>query len=826
MRALSAERASLEQEVEQLRRWSKEIAGEQQRRHVAALDKQRDQLGQAPHLQRQEYERTLSMVRSECATRVSTLEEERDCEVAQLKAYAESSTVQLRAEADNMQRWLVKERREWASAEKKLRARHDDRMDEIRVYYLDRLSMLGKEYEARLSTFHASIGQAETEADIRMENQAAAHRAFVAALEVRLAREEAARSAAITAAMRTSLSEMQLELDHCMGVIAFHEKRHATTLTSLRQAVRTRRAAVDRLRAESAQALAAMCAESTSTIEALRIKAEADTKAATAKHEGILQALRDEHTAIVAKRDLKIATLSDDSSSAVAKLVEKGEKMQVDFEAKHKDTAAQHAAELQALRDAHAAEAAEYEAKIAQAKADGVSELAALQSVRKGDVDRITAAAQKEYEELKCEVEDLRYELDKEREERADEKERLEVKLKTEQEARQEDQTRLKDEQTRLMDEHAAAAADFEAKLQVQRELRGKNLDESTQQLAQQTADAADRLAAQAAAHKAAQEGALSALESKLTRENAATMAATVGALGESLNDLEVTLEDELLKSRKLVAAMRVQAEKRAKAQGAQMVQLKREATARLITLARSIRSAEVEAAAHRAEGAAERARLCEENDGKLQAAAEVLARSKEILHEDRAKQKAALAERDQLLSAFRPALKELLPPVPTDGVIRVYLSHADGLRAGDLNGLSDPYIVLSYGGKKEKSPTVKQTLNPIFDWQFLFDVASIGDALSEDMLIEAWDEDNVTHSDKLGSGSLELKDHLIALEGGQRVECSTTLEYKPLVGKPVVAGKVYFTLTWEAKSDAYSGVRQVLAEQHESAVVYGAINF
>ena len=209
-RALTAECASLEQELVQIREHSKQISNEEQRRHLAALDRQREKLGQAPMLQRQDYERTLSRVRDECSNRVVRLEAERATEVASLKEYAHRSTAQLRAEASNLQLWLVKERREWATAEKQIRDRHNSRMDGLREIHEGQRAMLVKEYEVQLSTFGCSLSQIEAETNLRMANQAASHRATLATLKARLASEDAARCTA----MRVSLSEMQTELDH------------------------------------------------------------------------------------------------------------------------------------------------------------------------------------------------------------------------------------------------------------------------------------------------------------------------------------------------------------------------------------------------------------------------------------------------------------------------------------------------------------------------------------------------------------------------------------------------------------------------------------
>lgn len=43
-------------------------------------------------------------------------------------------------------------------------------------------------------------------------------------------------------------------------------------------------------------------------------------------------------------------------------------------------------------------------------------------------------------------------------------------------------------------------------------------------------------------------------------------------------------------------------------------------------------------------------------------------------------------------------------------GTLRVHLQHASGLKAGDRNGLSDPYAELSLAGQQHRSRTLKKS--------------------------------------------------------------------------------------------------------------------
>ena len=51
-----------------------------------------------------------------------------------------------------------------------------------------------------------------------------------------------------------------------------------------------------------------------------------------------------------------------------------------------------------------------------------------------------------------------------------------------------------------------------------------------------------------------------------------------------------------------------------------------------------------------------------------------------------------------------------------SNGVLRVRLSHALGLRSMDRNGFNDPYVKLTVGKKTVKSKTIRKTLNPRWD--------------------------------------------------------------------------------------------------------------
>ena len=89
-------------------------------------------------------------------------------------------------------------------------------------------------------------------------------------------------------------------------------------------------------------------------------------------------------------------------------------------------------------------------------------------------------------------------------------------------------------------------------------------------------------------------------------------------------------------------------------------------------------------------------------------------------------------------------------------GRVRVSVIRAANLRAGDSDGLSDPYMKLKLGGMTEVSAVVKKTLNPRFDWDYTFGFEDRTFAFAATLKIEAWDHDfGLSLDDKLGHGTL-----------------------------------------------------------------------
>ena len=75
-------------------------------------------------------------------------------------------------------------------------------------------------------------------------------------------------------------------------------------------------------------------------------------------------------------------------------------------------------------------------------------------------------------------------------------------------------------------------------------------------------------------------------------------------------------------------------------------------------------------------------------------------------------------------------------PALAVLGTLHVRLKGANGLRGADLNGLSDPYAVLTLHGVKHKSKTISKSLNPRWDETFCFE-GSLGELTDQPMQLE-----------------------------------------------------------------------------------------
>jgi len=108
--------------------------------------------------------------------------------------------------------------------------------------------------------------------------------------------------------------------------------------------------------------------------------------------------------------------------------------------------------------------------------------------------------------------------------------------------------------------------------------------------------------------------------------------------------------------------------------------------------------------------------------------------------------------------------------------VLKVKLCNAVGLAPADANGLSDPYVKLTFAGETKKSATCMKTLNPVWDESFTFP-CNYYDLKDGKIAVDAWDYDMLSSNDTIGSGELVIAPFMTkGLDSGLATQCSVEL--------------------------------------------------
>ena len=122
-------------------------------------------------------------------------------------------------------------------------------------------------------------------------------------------------------------------------------------------------------------------------------------------------------------------------------------------------------------------------------------------------------------------------------------------------------------------------------------------------------------------------------------------------------------------------------------------------------------------------------------------------------------------------------------------GKIQIGLLEAKDLPKTDLVGKSDPYAILSHGNQKFKTDTVKNTQNPKFNYDAVFNVPDNGDS---NIKIDLLDSDRIGKDKPLGSALIDIDDVMTngslpptwyPLKGGKSGQVLVTANFDPSSG-------------------------------------------
>jgi Ca2+-dependent lipid-binding protein len=103
------------------------------------------------------------------------------------------------------------------------------------------------------------------------------------------------------------------------------------------------------------------------------------------------------------------------------------------------------------------------------------------------------------------------------------------------------------------------------------------------------------------------------------------------------------------------------------------------------------------------------------------------------------------------------------------EGSLAVNLIKARNLIKADVLGKSDPYALIKFGNQKDKTSTIKNTLEPQWDHHAEFKVPDGG---ADKILVEVFDADKLGKDKSLGKVEIDVLDltagdsHWVPLEG------------------------------------------------------------
>ena len=117
-------------------------------------------------------------------------------------------------------------------------------------------------------------------------------------------------------------------------------------------------------------------------------------------------------------------------------------------------------------------------------------------------------------------------------------------------------------------------------------------------------------------------------------------------------------------------------------------------------------------------------------------------------------------------------------------GLLTLTLMRAQGLKAADINGYSDPYVIARCGEQEKRSRTVRRSLDPKWDEELTFQ-GRLSTMINSGLLLRIFDHDMLTSDDLIGDVRVSLE------------ELKTKNKHN-YVQKLSTQGMVLFSLGWQ----------------------------
>ena len=150
-------------------------------------------------------------------------------------------------------------------------------------------------------------------------------------------------------------------------------------------------------------------------------------------------------------------------------------------------------------------------------------------------------------------------------------------------------------------------------------------------------------------------------------------------------------------------------------------------------------------------------------------------------------------------------------------GVLRIEVSMAYGLAAADLNGTSDPYVVVRCGKLRRKTRVIMRQLAPVWNETLHF-VGALDDFLDSGMWFQVYDWDEVGSADVLGEVHVRLEEEL---------RLQTSVEVAEYTERLSPEGHLCFKVAWlpetDVRVDAHAASRGMLINHPADATTPAA---